>query len=367
MMVKSFFTTLLCFIIVSSDTTAQYISLHTVCKLPDTLFESSGITYSSAGRIFSHNDSGDLPRIFEIDTSGNTIRIIYLSSATAYDYEDITRDVSGNIYIGDFGNNFNNRTNLCIYKIPFSEISKDTVMPEVITFTYSDQQEFPPLPAGQNFDCESFFFYNDSLYLFSKNWSNSDYTKMYLLPAAPGNYIAMLTDSFQTNGWITSASLNPSATVFALLSESQIWLHNGFRNGRFTPSAITTLMIDSSQKEGITFINDTAVFISDEGIPGEAGNLYYLSLGKWIPQITKITTLNVSVQYTPSPNTVTWELTGSDSYKVELFDVQGKLVDEVSFSTARVRYDYTRKHAGILLMRVTARDGIREVRKIMIY
>ncbi len=366
-MVRPSFVFLIGIWLISPVVKGQYVALQTICELPDTLFESSGITYSAPGKFFSHNDSGDLPRIFEVDTTGNIIRVINLASATAYDYEDITRDREGNVYVGDFGNNFNNRTNLCIYKIPFAELSKDTAIPQVINFTYSDQLQFPPLPAAQNFDCEAFFFYNDSLYLFSKNWSNSDYTKMYRLPATPGNYFAMLTDSFKTNGWITSACMNPSATAFVLLSESQIWLYNGFKNYNFTHSLITSFMIDSSQKEGITFINDTAVYITDEGVPGAAGNLYYLSLGKWIPHLTGHNNLDVVIHYNPSPHTITWMLSGSDSYDVELFDVQGKLVDTMSFSTSRVRYDYSRRQAGLLLMRVTSREGNQKVEKMLIY
>jgi sugar lactone lactonase YvrE len=36
---------------------------------------------------------------------------------TNIDWEDITKDKDGNLYVGDFGNNDNERKDLCIYKI----------------------------------------------------------------------------------------------------------------------------------------------------------------------------------------------------------------------------------------------------------
>jgi hypothetical protein len=56
--------------------------------------------------------------IYEIDTLGNLIRTININSANNSDWEDITQDDLNNFYIGDFGNNNNDRTNLRIYKIP---------------------------------------------------------------------------------------------------------------------------------------------------------------------------------------------------------------------------------------------------------
>src|SRR5688500_20158613 len=81
---------------------SQFVTPRVVCLLPDSVKESSGLECIAPNRIYTHNDSGDLPRFFLIDTLGNLLRTVYLSPATATDFEDITTDPSGNIYIGDF-------------------------------------------------------------------------------------------------------------------------------------------------------------------------------------------------------------------------------------------------------------------------
>jgi hypothetical protein len=67
-----------------------------------------------------------------------------------HDWEDITQDAAGNIYIGDFGNNENDRQNLSILKVDLKDASqKSTKVIQTTTFHYEGQTEFPPKnPTG---------------------------------------------------------------------------------------------------------------------------------------------------------------------------------------------------------------------------
>lgn len=212
----------------------QIISLVPITPLPSLAWESSGIEVNNPSNIWTHNDSGDSARIYNIDTTGNILRVICLQVDTAKDCEESTQDSIGNYYIGDFGNNNNDRTDLRIYKIPNPDsIASDTITPQIIRFHFPDQHMFPPPSNEQNFDCEAMFHFHDSLYLFSKNRGTSSYCKMYRLPDQEGDYTAELIDSFDTGTWVTAADISPDGTRMALLSETNIWLFTDIEGSNF--------------------------------------------------------------------------------------------------------------------------------------
>jgi hypothetical protein len=115
-------------------------------------------------------------------------------------------------------------------------------------------------------------FFNDSLYLFSKNHTApfNGYARMYRLPARPGTYTAALVDSFYTStdvmaGQITAAALSPDGSRLALLSYTKLYVFSGFTGSRFFKGQLTRLDVDNlSQKEGICFTDNCTVYITDE-------------------------------------------------------------------------------------------------------
>ncbi len=50
--------------------------------------ELSGLARTEEGRFWTHNDSGDGPRVFELDTTGAFLREVAVQGAEAYDWED---------------------------------------------------------------------------------------------------------------------------------------------------------------------------------------------------------------------------------------------------------------------------------------
>lgn len=143
-----------------------------ITKLPPRLNETSGLVFFD-GNLWTINDSGNPPELFSIDTAnGNILRALRISNADNKDWESLTQDDSS-LYIGDFGNNYGNRTDLRILKISKADLlspSADSVRADCINYSYPDQTRFAPGLNKNNFDCEAFIFYNDSLHLFSKNW-----------------------------------------------------------------------------------------------------------------------------------------------------------------------------------------------------
>lgn len=89
------------------------------------LTECSGVVASrnNTDVLWVHNDSGDSARIFALDTQGRLLGTYNLTGATHTDYEDIgigpgpLPNVSY-LYIGDIGDNNENRSNIRVYQIP---------------------------------------------------------------------------------------------------------------------------------------------------------------------------------------------------------------------------------------------------------
>jgi hypothetical protein len=354
---------------------AQTVYPVLLAALPDTIHESSGIETNSRNNIWTHNDSGDLPRIFKIDTLGNLIRVLNLSNVVATDIEDMTQDAEGNYYIGDFGNNFNNRQDLRIYKIPNPDsLTVDSVIPGIITFNYPDQIFFPPDTAHMNFDCEAMFHFKDSLYLFSKNRGISTYSKMYRLPDQPGNYTAQLIDSFNTIKWITSSDISPSGKSVVLMSNDRIWLLTDFSGSDFFAGNALELMMAYTQKEAIVFIDNTEVYITDEQFFWTGGNLYSLNLKQWIDVIPDILQYQyqVNIYTNPASGIISFnvQVTRPTKAKIEIFNVMGCTVltesrefiqgaNYINLSLARIQH-------GLYFLRVTFSNNSSITEKLII-
>lgn len=272
-----------CVLLMASTLYGQTISLREVCSLPASLAETSGLETTGPNHFWTHNDSGGQAAVYAFDTLGNITRTIALTNAGKTDWEDITKDAAGNIYVGDFGNNGNDRKNLYIYKIPPpASIPGNSVAAATIQFKYPDQKAYPPADNQKNFDMEAMIFFNDSLYLFSKNQTTpfNGYTKLYRLPAAAGTYTAALVDSFYTgtdmlSGQITAAALSPDKQRLALLTYTKIYVFSEFSGSRFFSGKISRLDMSSlSQKEGIAFMDNCTVYVTDEEFMGTGRKLY---------------------------------------------------------------------------------------------
>src|SRR5690242_4444205 len=86
--------------------------------------ESSGLVASrtSPGAYWTHNDSGDGPFIYALDTRGNTLGIFRVPGATNRDWEDISQGPGPQLgrsylYIGDIGDNDRKRADIVVYRV----------------------------------------------------------------------------------------------------------------------------------------------------------------------------------------------------------------------------------------------------------
>lgn len=264
----------------------SFNNLTVITLLDDLVDESSGLVFLN-NNLITFNDSGGNNSLYEIDiVNGELIRTVDIINATNYDWEDITAD-SEYIYLGDFGNNYGNRQDLLIYKISISDFlntSDNTVSAEQINFSYSDQITFQSNPYNSNFDAESIISFNDSLYIFTKNWADRK-SNVYSLPKNAGSYIASKIDSLDVEGLITAAEYNINSNTVTLLgynpdSTFVIELTN-FNNSNFSQGLISKFPLVvpenySIQTEGLTNINNY-YYISAEDYLGNPQVLYRIN------------------------------------------------------------------------------------------
>lgn len=261
-------------------------NLIVITDLPKTLSEASGLeTTSESNFLWMINDGGNKPVLYGLDTLGVIKKQIKIN-AKNNDWEDLASDKAGNIYIGDFGNNANDRKKLVIYKVSNDSINTNKEIDvEKISFYYPEQKNYPPKNKNRHFDCESFIFYNDSLFLFTKSRTKDDYgkTNLYKIPAKKGRHKAEYISSFTTcnsySCWVTSADINASENKVVLLTEHSAWIFNDFKSSNFFKGNITQFPLEHySQKESVLFKNDSTLYITDERTGSKGGNLYRLSI-----------------------------------------------------------------------------------------
>lgn len=125
-----------------------------------------------------------------------------------------------------------------------------------------------------NFDCEAFIIFRDSIYLFTKQWLNRK-TRIYQLPARPGQYTARLVDSFNIEGLITDACYYPGNNTIALSCYNTdrttfltpfVCLLSEFPGSRFFSGKIARRDIGKPfyQVEGITSPNGRDYYLTNE-------------------------------------------------------------------------------------------------------
>ncbi len=308
-------------------------NLNLVTTLDNSVDETSGLIFFDS-RLITHNDSGGDAALYEINTnSGAVSRTVTIKDASNTDWEDICED-ENYIYIGDFGNNNGNRTNLRIYKILKTDyLNNAEVTPELIRFSYADQTDFTAAPQNTNYDAEALISFGENLFIFTKNWKDGQ-TNIYKIPKAPGTYSADRVDSFDAQGLVTAGSYNKLSekvvlTGYAGITPFIIELA-GFSNGKFSNGVIDRYNVStptsySFQIEAVTYFNENEYYISAEQNALGKTSLYSISAK----------TLSVGIhQLNPEhlfPNPVKDLLTidsDADIEKTEIYDYLGKKVFE---------------------------------------
>lgn len=236
-------------------------------KLPLALREISGLERVDSDHLVAINDGGNAAEIYVIDKEGNLLKTVTVRGAENQDWEDLASDGTY-LYIGDFGNNLNRRKDLCVYKVELKNIlSNNSVDAEKISFSYADQQEFPPTDDVKRYDAEGFAYYAGKLWIFTKvndePWTGK--SGIYELPVEPGSYSLEMTGSLVVgeSGWwedaITGADVQDG--TFFLTTYNRVIMYR-FIDGLAVKMG-TYHFPESTQKESI-LVEGGYIWVADE-------------------------------------------------------------------------------------------------------
>ncbi len=259
--------------------------------LPDIINETSGLAFVK-GKLWTINDSGGEPVLYAFDTlTGDVVQQIVVEGAKNRDWESLAND-DAFIYIGDFGNNSGKRKDLTIYRVKISDIpafGNASVPSSKITFTYPDYDKNDSFGKDHNFDCEAFIAMDNHLYLFSKNRGDS-HSKLYKLPAVPGDYTAELISSFDSRGLITGADIdrvNNEITLTGYVNKTWvpfIWLLYDYQGDDFfsgNKRRLDLLNITATQTEAVAYMSARKGCITSEGNPLFSQTAFNFDCAKW--------------------------------------------------------------------------------------
>lgn len=260
----------------------NYGQLKVVTNLPKLLDEVSGIEKeANSDKIWMINDSGNKSELYKVTSEGKIEKTISIN-AKNYDWEDLTSDDKGNLYIADFGNNDNKRKNLVILKIKKEDLLKgDNIEVEKIQFSYPNQTKFPPKKKDRFFDAESLIYKDGFLYIFTKSRVKDQYgkTTLYKVPATTGEHIATYisdyTNCSDAHCVITASAISSDKNKVALLTHQSVLIFTNFKGDDFFSGDVKEYIFNHiSQKEGVDFKDDTTLYITDEADKIGSSKLY---------------------------------------------------------------------------------------------
>ncbi|MCC5918772.1 MAG: hypothetical protein JJU02_15740 [Cryomorphaceae bacterium] len=322
---------------------SQSITLLKYCQLPELLRENSGMIALNDSTLIFHNDSGNKACLYMVNHNCELLDTFCLKGIKNVDWEDITMDTKGHIYIADLGNNQNKRDTVWILRINTSHITHgETLQIDSISIVYQDI--FPPGPKRKMYDVEALYWHNDSLFFLSKNRREpfDGISWVFGIPDKPGFHHLQPMDSIKIPGvirhlsWVTAADYEPSSRLLLILGSNQLTaIHHAPEEKPYHGSQTTFDLGAISQKEAIAF-SPTMIFISDEDhkkIPGRTlymlpKKLLYKKLGLDIMDLPlsfdvrvpeKVTTDSLEVTFVlPYDSWAGWELLDYSGLRVKV-------------------------------------------------
>jgi hypothetical protein len=270
--------------------------LEELAPLPPELREASGLAVSrmQPGVLWAHNDSGDAPMLYAIDTKGTVLAKVAVLDAVAIDWEDIAAGPCPNdgatthcLYIADTGNNNRSRDVVTIFIVAEPSVSgADPAVPisinaRMLRFRYptepEDTEAIAILPNGDvtvvtkgRTPAISFF-----------GFSRGDIARALMsgeaLIAVPQGNSGILPDQ-GLGRWVTAAAMSPDRTTLAVRTYSEIFfyaLETAPQGDRWRDLHRPCFLGEvEPQGEAMDYLDEKTLIIGSETAQGRQGVLH---------------------------------------------------------------------------------------------
>ncbi|MEY4818656.1 MAG: hypothetical protein RLZZ23_1429 [Verrucomicrobiota bacterium] len=234
------------------------------------------VSPSQPGVFWTLADSGAKPVIVPLWADGTMVPVgksywgaVTLKGAANVDWEAITGDASGNMVVGDVGNNVSRRKELAFYlfKEPKPGVTEVTEVRKV-TFAWPDQTAFPDPELAH--DCEAMFLLRGKLYLLTKHRRDT-LTDLWRADIPPVGDRATLTKlaRFDIGGMVTDACVSPDQKRLAVLTYRNVWVFDvplvgeDFFRAPALHAPISPPML-SFQLEGCSWVGNNHLLLGSE-------------------------------------------------------------------------------------------------------
>lgn len=246
------------------------VTLDLISPLDNSVRETSGLA-NLDGRVYTHNDSGNLAELYELNTTtGTVLRTITVNNAINRDWEDMASDADY-LYIADIGDNAASRTQLQIYRILRSDLAVEgdiAVDAETITFTYDAD--------GTPYDAEAIVVDGGRFYVFTKAAADNR-CRLYSLPATTGDHIATYESERLFDVLITGADVSAGGRVSLIgyntdISDFKIQIITleEFTGNDLFSGTVTLHNVTNSesvgQAEAIAYNGEFGIYVTAEGV-----------------------------------------------------------------------------------------------------
>ncbi|MCG8604695.1 hypothetical protein MJD09_06815 [bacterium] len=257
------------------------------------IVESSGLVKSRQFNdvFWTHNDSQDYARIFAITSRGELIKDVKITGAENVDWEDVAIDDAGHLFIGDTGNNDNDRRDLAVYIVqePNPYLSDSAVVVRRIPFRYPDQEGFPN-PQNRNFDCEAIFWADGKLYALTKHRSDRR-TKLYRFGSLEDESEQTLTKigEFEIDGSVTSADVSVDGSQLLVLCYQYIYLfEKPSESDNYLAGSYKRILFAGRSSEGICFAGREIFFSNEQREIYRLPESIFEQTGSFIPELPQL-------------------------------------------------------------------------------
>ena len=226
----------------------------------DDLEELSGmIVTSQTGEFWGHNDQGNKSKLFRLNRQGKILQKITLTGIQNDDWEAITRDQKGNLYIGGFGDNEEKRTEYHIYQCPEPNRNvKKWDRAKSYPFRYAD---------GKSHNCEAFFYLDGKLVLITKEKNAKENPTLFCIDTLEGDLpiTARELGALDIRGVVTDAAISNDMNLLAVLTNSGLAFYRVSSMEDLLSKPIQTVRLDFDQCEGLCFDGKSLVISNESG------------------------------------------------------------------------------------------------------
>lgn len=199
-----FFTLIMGQYVFSQQTDFLKVKKYKVNDLDNKIKENSGLNFFK-GKLYTFNDNGNAPELFEINkVSGEIVKVLKVNAKNT-DWEALANDEI-HFYIGDFGNNDGSRRHLKIFKVPFQNDSLQNNKIKEITFYYPEQKDHISRNFNTDFDAEAMVYIHGKLHLFTKEWASKATTHHVIDPEIYEKQEARKKEAYAINFMVTDAA-----------------------------------------------------------------------------------------------------------------------------------------------------------------